>query len=370
MAHTVSQLAIYAVLLIGYERWPAVHAHLMHHLVFAPCPLFVVRAVWCLLIGPFSGWAFATGAAAAALLALHFSRDPSPDPNASYGGAGARQRSGASGSGAGAGAPVAHLSNTVPAGAPEAVARILQAGNYYEVLGLGSDADATAIKTAKRTLTLATHPDKIGTAPGGNDAFNLVIEACDVLGDAASRQQYDQELQDSALSSGFNFSPEDLEASGIPPEWMDRMQEFMDAVDAGDIPQQCSHCGGLHFMRKTERPMAAARQCDECGTRHPVRQHEVWFESSSAGFMRRTINMYCCYKGVVYDMSESAACEGTLQLVVERRFPMNKHLNFFKGFGLSTSGGGGGGKRSKQSQPTPRSQGPRGGGGKKKGRRR
>lgn len=118
--------------------------------------------------------------------------------------------------------------------------------------------------------------------------------------------------------------------------------------------------------------MAAARQCDECGTRHPVRQNEVWFESARAGgwaasvagvlfcrgrmgcdagarlanqlfasratagvqihnpagwrcqlwrhcwhshaltlpvcpslltgFMQRTIHMFCCYKGVVYDM--------------------------------------------------------------------
>lgn len=28
--------------------------------------------------------------------------------------------------------------------------------------------------------------------------------------------------------------------------------------------------------------------------------------------------------------SESAACEGTLQLIHERRFPLNKHVNFFK----------------------------------------
>lgn len=33
--------------------------------------------------------------------------------------------------------------------------------------------------------------------------FSLPTQAYEVLGDPASRQQYDQELQDAALSSGF-----------------------------------------------------------------------------------------------------------------------------------------------------------------------
>lgn len=153
-----------------------------------------------------------------------------------------------------------------------------------------------------------------------------------------------------------------MTAIGAPPPAC--VQEFMEAVEAGDIPQQCSACGGLHFMRRTERPVAAARTCDECGTRHAVRENEVWFESESAGargrgpssgsvrcwlccgtcrgggdsqpvrasvrarcqgaaaagkhascgtcwplgagFMRRTIRMYACYKGAVYDMRWAA----------------------------------------------------------------
>ena len=41
---------------------------------------------------------------------------------------------------------------------------------------MGGDADEASIRRAKRTLSLATHPDKIGDAPGANDAFNLVTE--------------------------------------------------------------------------------------------------------------------------------------------------------------------------------------------------
>lgn len=47
---------------------------------------------------------------------------------------------------------------------------------------MGQDAEEAAIKRAKRTLSLATHPDKIGDAPGANEAFNLVTEVrCAVL---------------------------------------------------------------------------------------------------------------------------------------------------------------------------------------------
>lgn len=54
---------------------------------------------------------------------------------------------------------------------------MLQAGNYYEVLGLGQDAGEDAVRRAKRTLSLATHPDKVGSGtPGANQAFNLVVE--------------------------------------------------------------------------------------------------------------------------------------------------------------------------------------------------
>lgn len=51
-----------------------------------------------------------------------------------------------------------------------------QAGNYYEVLALAQEASEAEVRRAKRVLALATHPDKIGAAPGANAAFNLVTE--------------------------------------------------------------------------------------------------------------------------------------------------------------------------------------------------
>ena len=45
------------------------------------------------------------------------------------------------------------------------------------MLGLkAEEADEAAVRRARRTLSLATHPDKIGEAPGAATAFNLVTE--------------------------------------------------------------------------------------------------------------------------------------------------------------------------------------------------
>ena len=44
-----------------------------------------------------------------------------------------------------AGAP-SHLKQEVPQGAPEAVAKVLSSGNYFEVLGVSSDAGDAEIR--------------------------------------------------------------------------------------------------------------------------------------------------------------------------------------------------------------------------------
>lgn len=88
------------------------------------------RAAWCLLAGPASGWVLLVGGGAAGLLYLHLSRGVGPHASGTYslggeGSWGAGQRAGGSGAHSG-GAPVVHLRHTVPAGAPEAVTRVLQ----------------------------------------------------------------------------------------------------------------------------------------------------------------------------------------------------------------------------------------------------
>ena len=67
-----------------------------------------------------------------------------------------------------------------------------QERDYYEVLGVGRDADADAIKKAYRALAFKYHPDK---NPGDADAeerFKEATEAYEVLSDEDKRARYDQ----------------------------------------------------------------------------------------------------------------------------------------------------------------------------------
>ena len=59
--------------------------------------------------------------------------------------------------------------------------------NYYDVLGVPTDASEADIKKAFRKLASQHHPDK----GGDTDKFQQIQEAYEVLGDANRRQEYD-----------------------------------------------------------------------------------------------------------------------------------------------------------------------------------
>lgn len=64
--------------------------------------------------------------------------------------------------------------------------------DYYEVLGVSRNADASEIKKAYRKLAIQYHPDK---NPGNKEAeekFKEAAEAYDVLGNEEKRRRYDQ----------------------------------------------------------------------------------------------------------------------------------------------------------------------------------
>ena len=64
--------------------------------------------------------------------------------------------------------------------------------DYYEVLGVGRNADAAAIKKAYRKLAKKYHPDSNAGNAHAAERFKEVNEAYDVLGDEKKKKLYDQ----------------------------------------------------------------------------------------------------------------------------------------------------------------------------------
>jgi len=63
--------------------------------------------------------------------------------------------------------------------------------DYYEVLGIGQDADQHQIKEAYRKLALKYHPDRNRDNPAAAEKMKALNEAYAVLSDPGKRKQYD-----------------------------------------------------------------------------------------------------------------------------------------------------------------------------------
>jgi len=64
--------------------------------------------------------------------------------------------------------------------------------DYYEVLGIGKDANEAAIKKAFKRLAMKHHPDRNQDNPESEEKFKEAKEAYDILSDAQKRAAYDQ----------------------------------------------------------------------------------------------------------------------------------------------------------------------------------
>jgi molecular chaperone DnaJ len=64
--------------------------------------------------------------------------------------------------------------------------------DYYQLLGVGRNADAEEIKKAYRKLALKYHPDRNGGSKDAEERFKEVTEAYEVLRDADKRSVYDR----------------------------------------------------------------------------------------------------------------------------------------------------------------------------------
>jgi molecular chaperone DnaJ len=76
--------------------------------------------------------------------------------------------------------------------------------DYYEVLGVSRDADATEIKKAFRGLARELHPDVNDHDPEAEEKFKAAAEAYEVLSDAERRRTYDAYGHEGLRSGGFD----------------------------------------------------------------------------------------------------------------------------------------------------------------------
>ncbi|MBI3468778.1 MAG: molecular chaperone DnaJ [Planctomycetes bacterium] len=176
--------------------------------------------------------------------------------------------------------------------------------DYYDVLGVGRDANADEIKSVYRRLALKFHPDRNPNDPEAEKKFKEAAEAYEVLSDADKRSKYDRfghaglsgtgvhEFRDAQdifdvfgdIFGGALFG--DLfggrRGRGGPRAGRDlRMQLDLDLFEAAkgasktmDIRRQeiCSQCGGSGAKRGT-KPVT----CSYCGGRGQVFQSQGFF---------------------------------------------------------------------------------------------
>jgi molecular chaperone DnaJ len=75
--------------------------------------------------------------------------------------------------------------------------------DYYEILGVGRDADEATIKKAFRRLARELHPDVNRHDPDAEEKFKEAAEAYEVLSDAERRATYDRYGREGLRSGGY-----------------------------------------------------------------------------------------------------------------------------------------------------------------------
>jgi molecular chaperone DnaJ len=194
--------------------------------------------------------------------------------------------------------------------------------DYYELLGVGRDADEGQIKKAFRKLARELHPD-VSEAPDAEERFREVTEAYEVLSNSETRALYDRYGHAGLRSGGFTpthfdigglgdlfaaFFGDDLFGSGLRTPRRQRGADVGaeveielaeaargttvavpfevavqcrrcggDGVEPGTTPTRCPRCEGSGRLQQVSRSVfgefVRTQPCPQCSGRGEIVEH-------------------------------------------------------------------------------------------------
>lgn len=108
--------------------------------------------------------------------------------------------------------------------------------DYYEILGVSRDADATELKRAYRTLALRYHPDQNQNDKDAEERFKEVSAAYAVLSDSEKRMRYDR-------LGHVGLSPAGVGAADLGME-LENVKEFFESIFGDLLGRKKGRSGG------------------------------------------------------------------------------------------------------------------------------
>ena len=232
--------------------------------------------------------------------------------------------------------------------------------DYYEVLGVGRDADEKEIKKAFRQLARELHPDVNDHDPEAEDKFKEAAEAYEVLSDAERRRTYDAYGHEGLRSGGFD--PRSASFGSID----DVLQAFFGGdpfgfggrgggpapggdiavaveIELSDVVEgvhrevsyeavgRCEHCHGNGAERGT--PISA---CERCGGAGQLRQ----VTRTPFGQMARAVVCDACHGAGKVPETPCGECGGSGRTPGQRRQEVQIPAGIEDGQQLRVSGAG------------------------------
>lgn len=144
----------------------------------------------------------------------------------------------------------------------------MQYQDYYEVLGVSSDADADAIKKAYRKLARKYHPD-VSSDQDAEEKFKALGEAYEVLKDPEKRAAYDQLGHN--WQAGQDFQP--------PPGWAESQFQSNGFSDGAEHFESFSDFFSSMFGEHDPR-RESPRQARDLHTRINLTLEELYSEQA------------------------------------------------------------------------------------------